>query len=126
MANLPESITALAYRATNGELAWRRADVPAALAAITASGQAILGGEVWLAEGEGQWCGLMPAARGGLPAVWHWETTARASGESWPAYCRRTAEESAHIVALMAIEEAAPSVRDCLFFNLTYLAECGT
>src|SRR5215471_5665910 len=46
MAPLPEPITSLAFRATNGELAWRRADLSAALAAIADSGQAVLGGEV--------------------------------------------------------------------------------
>ena len=124
MEELPESIIAVAYRASTGELAWRRADIPAALSAIAASGQAVLGGEVWVAVGDGRWHGLVPDKHGGPPGVWHWDTAPRAAGESWPAYCARAAEESAQAVAGLRIEEESdPSVRDRLFFNLTYIPE---
>jgi hypothetical protein len=124
MEALPDSIAASAYRATNGELAWRRADLPAAFAAILASGQAVLGGEVWLALGAGQWDGLIPGAQGGLTGVWHWSTTPRADGECWLAYCWRVAEESERVVAEMRVEEESdPRVRDRLFFNLTNVTE---
>jgi hypothetical protein len=124
MAVLPEPITARAYRATNGELAWRRTDIPAALAAIGESGQAVLGGEVWVAVGDGRWLGMIPDARGGPPGVWHWDTAPRTEGENWSTYCRRAAEESAQVVAGMRVEEeSAPVVRDKLFFNLTYVTE---
>jgi hypothetical protein len=124
MAALPEPITAAAYRAANGELAWRRAELPDALAAIAESGQAILGGEAWMALGEGRWVGLIPDARGGPPGVWHWETAPREAGESWLAYCRRTVDESARAVVRMPVEEESdPAVRDRLFFNLTYITE---
>ncbi len=124
MTALPETIIATAYRAANGELAWQRADLPAALTAIAVSGQAVLGGEVWVAVGEGRWAGLVPDARGGPPGVWHWETAPRTAGESWPAYCRRAADESARVVAGMRVEEEAhPAVRDRLYFNLTWVAE---
>jgi hypothetical protein len=121
---LPEPITALAYRATNGELAWQRSDIPAALAAIAASGHAVLGGEVWVTLGGGQWHGLVPDRHGGPPGVWHWDTASRAAGESWPTYCHRTAEESERAVAGLRVEEESdPAVLDRLFFNLTYVPE---
>jgi hypothetical protein len=121
---LPESVTAVAYRAVNGELAWRRADLPLALAAVAESGQAVLGGEVWVAVGEGRWLGLIPDAHGGPPGVWHWNTTPRADGEGWLKYCRRAAEESALAVARMRVEEESdPAVRGRLFFNLTFVTE---
>jgi len=124
MPVLPDKIVAAAYHASNGEMAWRRADLPAALAALAESGQAVLGGEVWVAAGEGRWVGLVPDARGGLPGVWHWDTTPRRAGESWPAYCRRAADESARVVAEMRVEEeAAAAIRDRLYFNLTWVAE---
>jgi hypothetical protein len=125
MAALPVSVTAIAYRASNGELAWRRLDIPQALSAIAASGQAVLGGEVWVAVGEGQWHGLVPDRHGGPPGgVWHWDATPRAAGESWPAYCVRAAEESARTVAGMPVEkESDPAVRDRLFFNVTFVSE---
>jgi hypothetical protein len=123
MTALPEPITAVAYRAANGELAWRRADLPAALVALAQSGLAVLGGEVWVAVGEGRWVGLIPDAHGGAPGVWHWNTAPRAAGETWSAFCRRTAEESAQAVAGMQVEEeSSPAVRDRLYFNLTYVA----
>jgi hypothetical protein len=124
MTTLPERITSVAYRATNGELAWRRADLPAAISAIAASGQAILGGEVWVALGGGRWGGLVPDRHGGPPGVWHWDTAQRAAGENWSAYCRRVAEESARVVDEMRVEEeSAPAVQHRLFFNLTFVQE---
>jgi hypothetical protein len=124
VTNLPEPIAAVAYRAVNGELAWRRADLPSALLAIVQSGMAVLGGEVWLALGEGRWDGLIPDAHGGLPGVWDWDVTPQATGETWSAYCRRAAEESARAVAGMRVEEESdPAVGDRLYFNLTYVTE---
>jgi hypothetical protein len=124
MTALPEPITAAAYRASNGELAWRRSDIPAALSAIAASGQAVLGGEVWIAVGEGRWHGMVPDRLGGLPGVWHWDTAPRAAGESWPVYCRRAAEESARAVTELRVEEESdPAVWSRLFFNLTFVGE---
>lgn len=124
MAALPESITAVAYRASNGELAWRREHIRAALAAIAASGQAVLGGEVWVTLGGGRWDGLVPDRHGGPPGVWHWSTAPRAAGESWLAYCGRVAEESARAVAGLQVEEESdPTVLERLFFNLTYITE---
>jgi hypothetical protein len=124
MNALPEPVTAVAYRAANGELAWRRAELPAALLAIAEAGLAVLGGEVWLAVGDGRWDGLIPDACGGLPGVWHWDTAPRLAGESWLAFCHRAAEESARAVAEMRVEEESdPAVWDRLYFNLTYVTE---
>ena len=124
VSGLPDVIAKLAYRSTNGELAWRRSDVLAALDAIAKSGQATLGGEVWVALGEGRWHGLVPKAGGRLPGVWQWDTAPRGAGEDWPSYCRRAARESTRAVEGMRVEEAAdPEVRDRLVFNLTFVAE---
>ena len=124
MDALPSPITAVSYRASNGELAWRRSDIPAALAALAESGQAVLGGEVWVTLGGGRWDGLVPDARGGPPGIWHWDTAPQAAGESWPAYCLRAADESARAVAGLRVEEeAAAEIRDRLYFNLTWVAE---
>jgi hypothetical protein len=114
MAALPEPVTAVAYRASNGELAWRRHDLPTALAAVAASGQAVLGG----------WHGLIPDRHGGPDGVWHWSTTPRAATEGWQEYCNRVAADSAQVVAAMRVEEeSAPAVRESLRFNLTYIPE---
>ena len=124
MAALPDRITAVAYLASNGELAWRRSDIATALFAIAESGQATLGGEVWVAMGNGQWVGMIPDAAGGPPGVWHWDTAPQAAGENWPAYCRRAAAESARVLAAMRVEEEShPAVRDRLYFNITYVSQ---
>lgn len=84
----------------------------------------MLGGEVWVALGEGRWDGLIPDSSGGPPGVWHWETTPQQAGENWAAYCRRTADESAREVVAMRVEEgSAPAVHDRLVFNLTYVSD---
>jgi hypothetical protein len=57
-----------AFVASNGELAWRRQDIEQALHVLRDSGQAILGGEVWLITGEKSWTGLIPQ-RGGGPST---------------------------------------------------------
>lgn len=123
---LPASITAIAYRAENGELAWRRDDVPAALAAIAASGQAVLGGEVWVTLGRGDWTGLVPFRNGGPDGVWAWDTKPRSAVETWQKYCDRAARDSERIVAGLRMEdEADPSVAEALHFNFTFISEPG-
>lgn len=122
-AGLPETIISLAYRAGNGELAWRPEDVSAALAAIAASGQAVLGGEAWLALGSGRWIGLIPDRHGG-DFVCAWDTKPRGEEETWQAYCVRAANEAERVIAEMRIEDdAAASVREKLWWNFAYISE---
>lgn len=124
MATLPESVTSVAYRASNGELAWRRDDVATALAAIAASGQAVLGGEVWVTLGEGRWTGLVPDRHGGPDGVWAWDNKPRSQGETWREYCDRAARESERFLAGMQVEaEADPTVLNKLYYNFTYIRE---
>lgn len=119
---LPTEITRVAFRATNGEFAWRRADLPTAIQAICRAGLAILGGEVWLVRGTA-WTGLIPDRNSNVPGVWSWDTSVRQSGESWQAYCDRCASESAGVTGKMGVElEASPEVVADLWFNLTYVA----
>jgi hypothetical protein len=126
LMSLPKDITTKAFRPGNGELAWRRQDIEEAITAIRDSGQAILGGEVWLVTNSHSWNGLIPTGSGKNSAVWHWETEARLAAESWHGYCQRTAEESVRAVRSMNVEnETLPSLRDRLRFNLTYITEDG-
>jgi hypothetical protein len=127
MLPLAPDATSAAFVASNGELAWDREDVEPALAAIRDSGQAILGGEVWLIVGPGSWNGLIPRLDGSPPTVWHWETEPRSTSESWQHYCERTAEESMNAVRDMPVEQATPpELIDRLRFNVTYVAETKT
>ena len=120
---LPERITAKAFKASNGELAWRRADLEEAITAIRNSRQAILGGEVWLITSSDTWNGLIPTETSNH-AAWHWQTKARSKAESWDAYCQRTADESLQAAGSLNVEdETSPSLRERLRFNVTYAAE---
>ena len=112
-----------AYRAANGEYAWRREDLSAALHSIAGRGLAVLGGEVW-AIIDDQVLGLIPSAKDEPPGVWSWDTGPRGRQESWPAYCARTAEESIRTVAEMNVErEARPDLRNSLYFNVCFVNE---
>jgi hypothetical protein len=124
MRELPPAIRDTAFKATNGEYAWRRADVSTALEGIADSGQATLGGEVWVVL-DGRIAGAVPAANDRKPeGVWQWETSPRRASESWSEYCVRTAGESIDAVREMNIErECRSDVRDSLFFNVMYVDE---
>ena len=91
---------------------------------IAGTGQAVLGGEVWLVV-DGRITGLIPAAIDDEPAgVWHWDTEPKGESESWPEYCARTAAESKSVIRDMKVEdESKPEVGDSLFFNITYVDE---
>ena len=140
MPELPDVIKLLAFRATNGELAWSRADIETALAAICDSQQAILGGEVWminvattivgkevrLVNRPGSWHGLIPPRTGDIGAVWSWDTESRITSESWLDYCKRTFDESINAVRSLEVEkESRPDVIDSLRFNVTFVDESG-
>ncbi len=126
--NAPVKIdSTTAFVAGNGEFAWRREDIDAALFSIRDSDHATLGGEVWLITGEHSWDGLIPSIGGGPPGVWHWETEPRAASESWQQYCARTAAESVEAVRDIRVEQVTPSeLIDRLRFNVTYGAEPKT
>ncbi len=121
---LPAQFVTIAYRASNGELAWKQSDIPAVVAAIVGQDMAILGGEVWVAMGGGRWEGGVPSRDGSVVGVWGWVATARAAGESWRSFCERTGAESVRVAATMAFEdEVHPSVLDRLWINLCYVTE---
>ena len=50
----PESLTAAAFRATNDEFAWNRAQALEAIPIMSRSNVAILGGELWWVAGAGR------------------------------------------------------------------------
>ena len=121
------SATPPAFRARNGELAWRRADIEGALTSLAADARAILGGEVWLITGGDSWDGLIPQRDGSAPGIYSWDTAPRAAAESWPVYCHRTASESVEAVRAIQVEqETLPELVDRLRFNVTYVAEQET
>ena len=123
MKELPRSVTSRAFRASNGEYAWRRRDLPEALRAIASTCWAILGGEVWVVRNDEIWAAI-PEVGGGPSGVWGWEIQPRRPDERRSDYCNRTVQESLESVDQMPVEASARlDVRDRLYFNVTYVRE---
>jgi hypothetical protein len=123
--NLPRPVLAKAYASPgSGEFAWRRADVPEAVRALTASDYAILGGEVWLvSDPRANWTGLIPCRDSRPDGVWSWDTKPRQAGETWEVFRDRTARETIESVEAMRVEdESDPSVVPYLWFNISFIA----
>ena len=115
---LPEN----AFRASNGDYAWRRADLMAALDALIASHCAILSGEVWVVEGN-LFCPLSPARAGGW-ALHAWEVPHREDDESWEHFTHRTIEESLRAIqALNPEENVPPDIADKLYYHICFADE---
>lgn len=120
MVDLDPAVCSIAFRARNGEFAWRREHVDLAIKAIRESNLAILGWEVWLVIGD-QWTGLIPSVRQEPDGVWSFTSSPRRPDEGWFEYCTRTAEETRNQIKSQPVEaESSPTVRDHLWFNFTY------
>ncbi len=125
MADLPKRITAVAFCASNGELAWFRTDIEEAIVAIGNTHLAIIRGEVWHVVPPNDWIGFI-TLRNGETAIWHWEAEPRHATEEWAAYCQRCSTASIDIVRNMIPDldrEAAPETIEHLYFNLMYVEE---
>ena len=119
MDDLPTELTEGAFRAEDGEYAWKRNALPEVLNKIAALGFAILGGEVWAVH-EGKIWGTIPTKDGGPSGVWHWEIERR-SGETWADFCKRSAKESLRETLAMRVEDAVRSdMRECIYFNICW------
>ena len=90
--------------------------------AISDSGRAILGGEVWVVRSPDEnWHGLVPPRDGSSPGVWSWDTNEKKKEEEWQQYCDRTLAESLEMTSRMNVEvEAAQEVVPLLWFNVTF------
>lgn len=122
MTALPTEITSLAYRARNGELAWRRAHIPQALDSIRSAGFAVLGWEAWIAVGNSRWDGLIPGIRGERE-IWGGDTAGRRKRESWQEYCDRTAAQTLEQINATPESDCIAESRDQLRYNITYVTE---
>ncbi len=147
MSKLPQAILTTAFVASNGELAWPREHVEAALTAIRDSNKAVFGVEAWLAnywgvfEGDtirlvkvpGRWYGLIPPLDsdgktiGDNTRVWSWGASPRQQTEIWPDFCTRTfAEALAEIQSWPVEENTHPDLREAIRFNIGFEDENGT
>jgi hypothetical protein len=119
---ISEQIKATAFHSQGDEYAWQRPHIASAIEALTDQGYAILGGEVWIVEGDDILA--MPPLRSGGSAVIGWDTADKDIGESWNQFVERTAKESlVAIDSLNAENEVLPEVAPKVFYNLTFVTE---
>ena len=111
-----------AFRASNGEFGWTRAQIPMVVDVLRAQGIGILGGELWwVRDGRTDW-GLVPQ-RQGPAGVYAWETI-REPGESWSCFLERGASDT-----LAAAErwpkssDLPPDLPGRILYNLTWVSE---
>ncbi len=89
----PPDLGREAFRADNGELAWKRENLPLVVEILSKKNQAILGGELWwIPQGTRSWTGIIPDGGCGPDGVYHWETK-RLPEETWADFVRRCAVE---------------------------------
>ena len=120
---LPVHLEEPAFRMPNGEVAWRRRDVPRVVASLRYQGLAVLGGEVWwIPQGASSWTGSIPQNEG-PDAVYSWETK-RQRGEEWTSFVNRCAgETSAAVEELPRSGEVSPNLPGRILYNLTWVGE---
>jgi hypothetical protein len=108
-----------AFRASNGEFGWTRAQIPAVVEALRSHGIGILGGELWwIRDGFADWVGLIPQ-RHGPPSVYAWETK-RDPGESWQHFVERSGSETLAAVEQWPMQQdLPPDLPGQILYNLT-------
>jgi hypothetical protein len=111
-----------AFRASNGEFGWTRAQIPAVVEALLSHGIGILGGELWwIRDGFTEWVGHIPQ-RHGPPGVYVWETK-RSPDESWPHFVERSASEALASVERWPMLGDLPADLDGrILYNLTFVS----
>ena len=119
----PTELTRRAFHASNGEFGWTREDARLAVSILVQQGCAILGGDLWwVPDGAIGWTGLMPQ-RHGVHAVYAWETV-RTSGEDWPAYVERCADESLQAIERWpGMEDLPANFPGRILYNLSWVSE---
>lgn len=125
LPHFPQDLLSLAYRSSNGELAWPRAALEEALQILAASGYAVLGVEVWLLRGNGSWTGIIPQAKGGPPGVYSWafQKSLRRGAETWSEFCHRAANHALIVIHTSnVLEDVTPDLRERIRYNLSYLS----
>ena len=116
-------LLAKAYEARNGELAWARGDIGAAIEAVVAGREAILGGEAWVVPGANTIVGVI-GNHNCEHAVYHWSVPDRQGDEPWPDFVRRSATIAVRAIDQLAVEgEVRPDLAAFVRYNLTYVTE---
>jgi hypothetical protein len=116
----PPELENNAFRASNGEFGWSRAQIPAVVDVLRSHGIGILGGELWwIRDGFTDWVSLIPQ-RHGPPSVYVWETKCE-PGESWPHFVERSALDALAAVGRWPMQgDLQPDLHGRILYNLTW------
>ena len=109
-----------AFHFGNGEYAFPSSDVLLAISELENLGKAILGGEVYVLEGNV--VHAMPHVQGLGPSLIHWETPSRQRRETWQQFVVRSAEFTRQAFRATQSDERSiqlpPGAR--IMYNLTW------
>jgi hypothetical protein len=119
----PPELAQDAFRASNGEFGWIRAQIPSVVEFLKSHGFGILGGELWwIRDGFSDWTGLIPQ-RNGLPGVYPWVTN-REPGEPWQHFVERGASDAlAAVERWPAPDDLPPDLVGRILYNLTWVSD---
>ena len=112
-----------AFRASNGEFVWTRAQIPQVVAILRSRGMGILGGELWWIYDATGSCHMSVPQREGPAGIYTWATERRL-GEAWHHFVERAAAD-----ALAAVErwpepgELPIGLPARILYNLTWVSE---
>jgi hypothetical protein len=117
----PPELEREAYRISNGEFGWTRAQIPRVVEIIRSHKFAILGGELWwVGEGIPNRAGV--PQRSGPPGVYYW-TTERGVWESWTGFVDRGATETLDAVNRWpAPDDLPPDLPGQILYNLCWVS----
>jgi hypothetical protein len=119
----PPELESNAYRVGNGEFGWTREQIPRVVDILRSRGFAILGGELWWVRDEIPDCWDLIPLRNGGRAVYPWETK-RQSGEPWPHFVERCANDTIAATEQWPTPEELPlNMHGRILCNLTWVSE---
>lgn len=112
------------FETHDGLCAWRRDNLPDVAIDLAKDGLAIVGGEVWVVEGN-LFSPLSPTRDGGW-TIFSWESPPRLLGEPWEHYVTRTLREALDTVRALDPEgRVPPDVGSKLYYHLRITDEPG-
>jgi hypothetical protein len=119
----PPELERNAFRASNGEFGWTRAQVPMVVDILRSHGIGILGGELWWVRDEfTDWVGVIPQQQG-PPGVYCWETKPE-PGEPWSHFVERGASDTlAAVERWPMLGDLPPDLPGRILYNLTWASD---
>ncbi len=120
---IPKELEQVAFKASNGELSWKRIHIPMVVEFLVNQHFAILGGELWwVPPGASHWTGLIPQ-KTGPDGVYTWETE-RHNAEDWLDFINRCAQDTIEAIYKWPEEnELREDIASQILYNLTWISE---